>query len=186
MNICIAQETASDKANSLEKLTALECVYGKTPKQNATMADLNVNGIYVPDSRGKKREKSFKMDSLRLTMKVLDPDLWKKYKWGHFECSIGTSFVFTGSLSVISGLIVNLATNSKRQTAEEIDNQKRIGKNLMISGGVMTAIGIPLFVIGLNKQQSAIRDCEKRIQDREAELQFGITSSGGFGLALNF
>jgi hypothetical protein len=188
MNICVAQETVSDKAGSLEKLTALEYVHGTTPQQNATMADLNVNvnGINVSDSYGTKREKSFKMDSLRLTMKVLDPDLWRKYKCGHFECSMGVTFTFTGSLSVISGLIINLTTNSKKQTAEEIDNQKRIGKHLMISGGAMAAIGIPLFAIGLHKQQVAIRECEKRIQERKAELQFGITSSGGFGLALKF
>jgi hypothetical protein len=182
VNICVAQETALNRADSLEKLTALEYIH-ELPKQNTAMADLN--GIYVLDSRGKKKEKSFKMDSLRLTMKVSHHDLWKKYVVGHFECSTGAAFVVTGTLAVISGLVVNLTTNSQKQTVEKIADQKRTGKCFLITGGALVAIGIPLFTIGLNKQQIAIKTCTERIQDRKSELQFRITS-GGFGLALKF
>jgi uncharacterized protein YjeT (DUF2065 family) len=179
----MAQETMPDKVNSLEKLTVLRYTHEKLPEHNTAITGLNETD--VPDSREKSKEKFFKMDSLRLTMKVLDPDLWKKYKLGHFECSLGASYVFTGSLAVISGLVVNLATNSRKQTAEEVANQKRNGRHLMIAGGVLTAIGIPLFTIGINKQQAAIRDCTKRVQDR-AKLQVSIMPSGGFALALKF
>jgi hypothetical protein len=167
--------TTPDKANSLDKLIALEFRHGKTSEQNTTMTDLS--GIYVPDKPEKRKEKSFRMDSLRLEMKVLHPDLWKKYKRGHLECSIGTSLILVGSISVITGLVTNLTGDSEK---------KRTSKHLMISGGAMTAIGIPILSVGINRQLTTIRDCEKRMQDKQAELQFGIMSSGGLGLVLKF
>jgi hypothetical protein len=90
---------------------------------------------------------------------------------------MSASFVIAGSLSAISGLVVNLTGNS---------DQKKIGKRLMITGGAMMVIGIPIFAIGLHTQQTAIKECEKRMQGRQAELQFGIMSSGRLGLALKF
>jgi hypothetical protein len=132
----------------------------------------------LQNSTSPRKERLLKMDSIKRIMRISEPDLWKEYKLGLVESNMGAIFVCGGSISVISGLIANLTTNSRFQ--------KKIGSGFMIVGGAMAAVGLPLFVIGLNKQSVAIRDCTNRAKNRQTELQFGIMPSGGIGLALKF
>jgi hypothetical protein len=134
-----------------------------------------------------KTEALFKSDSIKQMMKSSHPDLWKKYRTGHFiKYNIGSNYYWGGCLVFMSGLAINLSTDSKKQTAEVIANQKRIGKNLMEVGGTIAVAGIVATIIGSHKQKVAIRKWEERTQNRHVELQFGIMSSGGLGLALKF
>jgi hypothetical protein len=130
---------------------------------------------------------SLKFDSIEQMMKSSHPDLWKKYRTGHFfKYNIGASYVSSGGLVLVCGLCVNLSTDSKKQTAEVIANQKKIGNNLMKAGGTVAIVAIIASIIGAHKQKVAIRGYMQRTQNRQAELQLGIMSSGELGLALKF
>ena len=100
------------------------------------------------------------------------PDLYKKYNSGKTISAVGGVFTGFG----LGGLIgLTFATQEY--------------KTYCLIGGVgFTMIGIPLAISGVKKQKNVMREFNNRINSEQntLSLQFGITSSGGFGLTYNF
>jgi tetratricopeptide (TPR) repeat protein len=119
----------------------------------------------------------------------LYPDLYKQYKSGDNIGTWGGVLSGLGVGGLLSGFIMAKGWFSDDNATEEQRNSdKKTGNILMIAGGGLTFVGIPLGVAGQRKANDALKKHQSRMQNEQntSNLNIGITSSGGVGLVLNF
>jgi hypothetical protein len=80
---------------------------------------------------------------------------------------------------VLCGVVLSMVKNKTCRS---------VAPYCIIGGAGLTITGIPLMIKGMKRQQKAIDEYNKTLfqQNPTPKLSFGITSSGGVGLALNF
>ena len=107
---------------------------------------------------------------------------YKKVNTGSIVSGIGAGCVLGGGLWKLVTLMLNDENKKKEGNT--------IGTYLMIGGGATTLIGLPILISGSKRMKEAIEEYNDNSSEQKKgysyNLNFGITTSGGVGLTLNF
>jgi tetratricopeptide (TPR) repeat protein len=119
-------------------------------------------------------------------MALSHPKLWKQYNSGYNTMMTGGILMGIGLVGGIEiGVIFSLLKDDEYSNYEKV---RSIAPYFIMAGAGLTVIGVPLMATGTKKQKKAINEYSRTYPQRSSspKLSFGITSSGGVGLTLNF
>jgi hypothetical protein len=159
-----------------------EVLQARFDTQPDVISDLKASAVTKNSTKFKdKWGKKLSNEEIAGKLYAFDPQLGKEYRKARSnERSMVITAIATGAVMVAGGILVGIGEDT------------RIAGAIMLGGSFATCIvGCSVGLSASNKKIRLINQYNERIlqqpkSEPTAELHFGITSSGGVGLILNF